>query len=130
MAGATRVGMAPDGGATATLAQLVGFRKAMDIVLTNRFVGAEEAERIGLVTRMVPDADLDAEVRATARRIADGAPRAQAATKRLMWNGLARGFDASLPDEARETSQLSGTHDALEGLAAVIEKRKPRFEGR
>ena len=58
------------------------------------------------------------------------APRAQSATKRLMWNGLARGFDACLPDEARETSQLSGTADSLEGLKAVIEKRKPVFEGR
>lgn len=130
MAGATRVGMAPDGGATATLARLVGFRRAMDIVLTNRFVEAEEAERIGLVTRVVPDEALDEAVRKLARQLADGAPRAQSATKRLMWNGLARGFDACLPDEARETSQLSGTADSLEGLKAVIEKRKPVFEGR
>lgn len=130
MAGGTRVGMAPDGGATATLTQMIGFRKAMDMVLTNRFVEADEAERIGLVTKVVPDADLDDAVMKMARMIARGAPIAQAATKRLMWNGISRGFDASLPDEAREVSALSGTQDSLEGLTAVIEKRHPVFVGK
>lgn len=130
MAGATRVGMAPDGGATAMLSRIVGFRKAMDIVLTNRFVGAEEAERIGLATRLVADEALDDAVLETARSIAAGAPRSQSATKRLMWAGIGRGFEASLPDEAREVAALSGTRDALEGLAAVIERRKPNFVGR
>jgi len=130
MAGATRVGMAPDGGATATLSRIVGFRKAMDLVLTNRFVDADEAERIGLVTRAVPDHALDEAVLETARQIAAGAPKSQSATKRLMWAGLGRGFEASLPDEAREVAALSGTEDAREGLAAVIERRKPRFIGR
>lgn len=127
MAGATRVGMAPDGGATATLSKIVGFRRAMDIVLTNRIVDAQEAERIGLVTRAVPDDQLDAVVLEYARMFAEGAPKAQSAAKRLMWNGLSRGFEAALPDEARETSSLSGTSDSLEGLNAVIEKRKPEF---
>ncbi|MCO5072279.1 MAG: enoyl-CoA hydratase-related protein [Rhizobiaceae bacterium] len=130
MAGATRVGMAPDGGATATLSRIVGFRRAMEMVLTNRFVRADEAERIGLVTRVVDDEALDDEVATLARQIAAGAPRSQAATKRLMWAGLGRGFEASLSDEAREVSALSGTQDALEGLAAVIERRTPQFTGR
>ena len=129
MAGATRVGMAPDGGATAMLSRIVGFRKAMDLVLTNRFVEAEEAERIGLVTRVVSDDALDEAVLDTARQIAAGAPKSQSATKRLMWAGIGRGFEASLPDEAREVAALSGTRDALEGLAAVIERRKPNFVG-
>jgi len=129
MAGATRVGMSPDGGATATLSKIVGFRRAMDLVLTNRIVKADEAERIGLVTRAVPDDQLDDEVLALARMLAAGAPKAQSATKRLMWNGLGRGFEAALPDEARETASLSGTRDSLEGLSAVIEKRTPEFRG-
>jgi 2-(1,2-epoxy-1,2-dihydrophenyl)acetyl-CoA isomerase len=129
LAGATRVGMAPDAGATATLARILGFRRAMEIVLTNRMVEAEEAERIGLVTRAVRDEALDDEVWAMARLIAQGAPRAQAATKRLMWNGLGRGFEASLPDEAREVAALSGTRDSIEGLRAVVERRKPVFTG-
>lgn len=130
MAGGTRVGMAPDAGATATLSRIVGFRRAMDLVLTNRFVGAEEALQIGLITRMTEDEDLDAEVLALARQIADGAPQAQSATKRLMWNGIGRGFEASLPDEAREVARLSGTADSLEGLNAVIARRAPQFTGR
>ncbi len=130
MAGATRVGMAPDGGATAMLSRIVGFRRAMDLVLTNRFVEAEEAERIGLVTRVVADEALDEAVLETARQIAAGAPKSQSATKRLMWAGIGRGFEASLPDEAREVASLSGTRDALEGLSAVIERRNPNFVGR
>ncbi|WP_372026386.1 enoyl-CoA hydratase/isomerase family protein [Tistrella mobilis] len=129
MAGGTRVGMAPDAGATSTLSKIVGFRRAMDMVLTNRFVDAEEALRIGLVTSVVPDDGLDAEVLRYARMVAAGAPKSQAATKRLMWNGMGRGFEASLPDEAREVAALSGTGDALEGLRAVIERRAPRFTG-
>ena len=92
-------------------------------------VDAEEALRIGLVTSVVPDDGLDAEVLRYARMVAAGAPKSQAATKRLMWNGMGRGFEASLPDEAREVAALSGTGDALEGLRAVIERRAPRFTG-
>ena len=129
MAGATRVGMAPDGGATAMLSRIVGFRRAMEIVLTNRFIEADEAERIGLVTKVVPDEELDEAVLKMARTLAAGAPKSQAATKRLMWQGAGRGFEASLSDEAREVSTLSGTADSLEGLNAVIERRKPKFTG-
>lgn len=129
LAGATRVGMAPDGGATATLAKMIGFRRAMELVLTNRIVEAGEAERIGLVTRAVPDGQLDEEVMTLARQLAAGAPAAQSATKRLMWNGLSRGFEAALPDEAREVARLSGTRDSMEGLNAVLEKRAPVFRG-
>ncbi|MEC7258234.1 MAG: enoyl-CoA hydratase-related protein, partial [Pseudomonadota bacterium] len=129
MGGATRVGMAPDGGATATLSKIVGFRKAMELVLTNRIVDAAEAERIGLVTRTVPDDQLDAEVLAIAQQLAAGAPAAHSATKRMMWNGLARGFESALADEAREVARLSGTKDAMEGLRAVLDKRAPVFRG-
>lgn len=127
MAGATRVGMAPDGGASVVLPRLVGFRRAMDIVLSNRVVEAGEAVEIGLVTRVVADELLAAEARKTARTLASGAPLAQAAAKRLLWNSV--GMEACLPEEARTVSTLSATADAREGLAAVIERRKPSFSG-
>ena len=111
------------------LSRIVGFRRAMEIVLTNRFIEADEAERIGLVTKVVPDEELDEAVLKMARTLAAGAPKSQAATKRLMWQGAGRGFEASLSDEAREVSTLSGTADSLEGLNAVIERRKPKFTG-
>lgn len=127
MAGATRVGMAPDGGASVILPRLVGFRRATEIFLSNRVVPASEAEQIGLITKSVPDATLAEEARKAARFYAEGAPLALAATKRLLWNGL--GVEACLPEEARTVSTLSATADSREGLAAVIEKRKPVFRG-
>lgn len=128
MAGATRVGMAPDGGASVVLPHLVGFRRASEIILSNRAVKAEEAERIGLITRMVPDADLASEAAKAAATFAQGAPLAQSAAKRLLWNAL--DVERCLPEEARTVSTLSATADSREGLAAVIEKRTPRFIGK
>lgn len=129
LAGATRVAMAPDAGASVTLARLVGLRKAMEILLTNPTLTAEEARDLGIVNRVVPDAELQAAALAQARELAEGAPLAQAATKRLLWNGFASTVEACLPEEARTVTELSGTADAREGLAAVLERRKPRFTG-
>jgi 2-(1,2-epoxy-1,2-dihydrophenyl)acetyl-CoA isomerase len=129
LAGATRVGMAPDAGLSVTLAQLVGFRKAMEILLGNQPITAPDALAMGLVNRVVPDADLTNAALAWARTLAAGAPQAQAATKRLLWNGLGIGVDAAMPEESRTVAALSGTADSREGLAAVIEKRAPNFSG-
>jgi 2-(1,2-epoxy-1,2-dihydrophenyl)acetyl-CoA isomerase len=128
MAGATRVGMAPDGGASVILPHLVGLRRATEIFLSNRIVPAREACDIGLITRCVPDADLAAEARKAAELYATGAPLANAATKRLLWNAI--GVEAALPEEARTVSSLSASADSREGLAAVIDKRTPVFQGR
>jgi 2-(1,2-epoxy-1,2-dihydrophenyl)acetyl-CoA isomerase len=130
MSGATRVGMAPDAGSSVTLPQIVGVRKAMEIFLTNPTLTAAEALGIGLITRVVPDADLLDEALAVARALAAGAPKAQAATKRLVWSGIGARVEAQLPEEARTVAELSGTADAREGLAAVIERRPPAFGGR
>jgi 2-(1,2-epoxy-1,2-dihydrophenyl)acetyl-CoA isomerase len=129
MSGATRVGMAPDAGSSVTLAQIVGVRKAMEIFLTNPTLTAADALEIGLITRVVPDADLLDEALDLARELAAGAPRAQAATKRLVWSGIGGRVEAQLPEEARTVAELSGTADAREGLAAVIERRRPTFTG-
>lgn len=128
MAGATRVGMAPDAGASVILPHLVGFRRAAEIMLSNRVVSAEEAQSIGLITKCVPDDALTEEAGKAARFYAAGAPLAMAATKRLLWNAL--DVERALPEEARTVSELSFTADSREGLAAVIEKRKPVFTGR
>jgi len=130
LAGATRVGMAPDAGVSVTLPRLVGLRKAAEIILTNPIITAEEAKALGIVNRIVADEDLAGAADAWAREIAAGAPKANAAAKRMLWAGLGTGVDACLTEEARTVSELSGTADAREGLAAVIEKRKPVFTGR
>jgi len=130
MSGAVRVGMAPDAGVSVTLSQLVGLRKAMEILLTNPTLSAGEALEIGLLTKVVPDDALEAEALALARALAAGAPKALAATKRLVWNGVGAPLEARLPEEARTVAELSGTADSREGLAAVIERREPVFRGR
>lgn len=129
LAGATRVAMAPDAGVSVTLPRLVGLRKATEILLTNPVIGAAEALQLGLVTRIVPDAELAGAARSLAQELAQGAPLALAATKRLLRSGMALGMEACLSEEARTVSELSGTADAREGLAAVIERRKPVFTG-
>jgi 2-(1,2-epoxy-1,2-dihydrophenyl)acetyl-CoA isomerase len=130
MSGAARAGMAPDAGSSVTLPQLVGVRKALEIFLLNPTLTAAEALDIGLITRVVPDDDLHAEALALARTLAAGAPMALGATKRLVWSGLGGRVEAQLPEEARTVSELSGTADSREGLAAVIERRRPIFTGR
>ena len=80
--------MAPDAGVSVTLPQLVGLRKATEILLTNPVINATEALNLGIVTRVVPDDEL-ADVSLTlARELAAGAPKALAATKRLLWSGI------------------------------------------
>ena len=130
MSGAVRVGMAPDAGVSVTLTQLVGFRKATEILLTNPTLDAAEALRIGLLTKVVDDDAVQAEALDYARQFVDTAPRAIGATKRLLWGGVGATLNDRLPEEARTVSALSGTADSLEGLAAVIERRSPKFVGR
>lgn len=130
LAGATRVGMAPDAGASVVLPRLIGLKRAMEVLLTNRVLDAEEAAALGLINRVVPESALGDETEAFCARLAAGAPLAMAATKRLLWNGVGLSVEACLPEEARTVSELSSTADAREGLAAVIGKRKPVFDGK
>lgn len=127
--GAVRVGMAPDGGSSVTLTQLVGLRQALRILLTNPTLTAEEAANIGLITEVVDDELLAGRADEVARQLVGLPTLALSATKRLVWNGLGAPVEARLSEESRTVSELSGTADALEGLRAVIERRAPRFTG-
>jgi 2-(1,2-epoxy-1,2-dihydrophenyl)acetyl-CoA isomerase len=102
----------------------------MSILLTNPVISAPEALAMGIVTTVVPDAELAEASLAMARELAAGAPKALAATKRLVWAGTGTSIEQCLSEEARTVSELSGMADAREGLAAVIERRKPIFTGR
>src|SRR3954463_5106979 len=130
LAGATRVGVGPGAGVSVPLPLLVGLRKALDIIMTNPVLTAAEALEIGLITRVVPDGELEAQSLALARSLAGGATRALGAAKRLVWSGLGARVEAQLPEEARTVAELSGSADALEGLAPAIERRAPVFGGR
>ena len=127
--GAVRVGMAPDGGSSVTLAQLVGLRQALRILLTNPTLTATEALEIGLITEVVDDDELLSRAEQLATELAAMPAQALSATKRLVWSGIGSSVEQRLAEEARTVSELSGTADALEGLRAVIERRKPKFTG-
>jgi 2-(1,2-epoxy-1,2-dihydrophenyl)acetyl-CoA isomerase len=128
--GAVRVGMAPDGGSSVTLAQLVGLRHALRILLTNPTLTAAEALEIGLVTEVVSDDELLTRATEIATSLTELPTQALSATKRLVWSGVGAAVEQRLAEEARTVSELSGTADALEGLRAVIERRQPKFTGR
>jgi len=123
------VGMAPDGGTSVVLPRLIGLRRATEMLLSNRTVGAPEALEMGLITKLAPDETLSQHCLALARTMAAGAPKAMAATKRLLWNGVGLSVEACLPEEARTVAELSASFDSHEGLRAVIEKRSPQFTG-
>lgn len=129
LAGATRVAMAPDAGLSVTLPRLVGPRKAADMLLMNPVVKASEALQLGLVNQLVADEQLLEVALGYARRMAQGAPRALASTKRLLWSGVGLGVDAAMPEESRTVAQLCRTADVQEGLSAVVQKRPAQFTG-
>ena len=124
-----RVGLVPDSGATWFLPRLVGATRAAELALLNDPVSAADAIRLGLVGRVVPAADLDTEARSVAARLAAGAPKAIALTKRALNAAWERDLDATLEYEAYLQDMAGRTKDHAEGLAAFMEKRSPRFTG-
>jgi 2-(1,2-epoxy-1,2-dihydrophenyl)acetyl-CoA isomerase len=124
-----RVGLVPDSGATWLLPRLIGGAKAAELALTNEALTASDAERLGLVARVVPADQVLPEAQALAGRLAAGAPRALALTKRaLEWSWTAS-LDQQLETEADLQGEAGATADHAEGIAAFLERRPPRFTG-
>ena len=124
-----RVGLVPDSGATWFLPRLVGAARAAELALLNDPVGAEDALRIGLVSRVVAADQLGAESSAIAARLAAGAPTAIALTKRALDVAWDHDLDAALEYEAHLQELAGRTKDHVEGMAAFMDKRPPRFSG-
>ena len=124
-----RVGLVPDSGATWFLPRLVGGSKAAELALTNAPLTAAAAERLGLVGRVVPAAELQAAAGEIAARLAVSAPRALALTKRALRRALESSLEETLEYEADLQGVAGRTRDHAEGIAAFIEKRQPKFEG-
>jgi len=122
------LGVIPGSGGTQRLARFVGKAKAMDMVLTGRMMDAAEAERSGLVSRVVPADQLVAEALKVATKIAEMSRPSVLAAK----EAVNRAFETTLAEgvrfERRLFHSLFATEDQKEGMAAFVEKRKPRFK--
>jgi 2-(1,2-epoxy-1,2-dihydrophenyl)acetyl-CoA isomerase len=124
-----RRALVPDGGGAYLLPRLVGPQKAKELMFFGDFVSADDAERLGLVNKVVPDDELETEARAWAERLAAGPTRALSLTKWLVNRSLESSRAEAFGDEAIAQDLNMGTHDAQEGVQSFVERRDPEFRG-
>lgn len=123
------IGLPADGGMTYLLPRIVGTRKAAELLLLGDRFGAAEAQSLGLVTRVVEAALLDAECGALVARLKSGPRHAYGEIKRLLAASATLQLAAQLESEAEAFARCGATHDFVEGVNAFLEKRKPGFSG-
>lgn len=124
----TAAGLTPDGGSTFLLPRIVGLRRAQELILENRRLGADEAVEWGVATRAVGDAALMREARAAAARLAQGPTGAFGGAKRLLAESLGA-FESQMERETEAIAARGESQDGQEGIRAFIEKRRPNFTG-
>jgi len=125
-----KLGVTPGMGGSQRLTRAIGKAKAMEMCLTGRMMGAEEAERSGLIARVVPAADLIDEAMKAAAAIAAMPPLAAIATKEMVGAAFETGLAQGIVFERRLFHGLFGTEDQKEGMAAFVEKRAGKWKGR
>ncbi|MEO8363219.1 MAG: enoyl-CoA hydratase [Ilumatobacteraceae bacterium] len=123
-------GLSIDFGGSWTLPRRVGLHRAKELAFFADIINSAEAEQLGLVNRVLPDAELDAFVDEWANRLAVGPPIALAQTKRLLDQSANVTLEQALDDEGAAQTINFGTKDTLEAILAFTEKREPRFIGR
>jgi enoyl-CoA hydratase len=125
-----KLGVTPGMGGSQRLTRAIGKAKAMEMCLTGRMMGAQEAERSGLVARVVPAADLVEETLKTAEAIAGMGPLAAIATKEMVNAAFEMNLTQGIVFERRLFHGLFGTEDQKEGMSAFVAKRKADWTGR
>lgn len=124
-----KLGVHPGMAATWTLPRLVGSAQAAELLFTGRLIDGSEALRIGLASRALPAAEVLVAAQETAREIAANAPIAVRAIKRALTRSETSSLEDQLQFEATEQARTFETADAREGIAAIRERRTPRFAG-
>lgn len=124
------IGLVPDGGASAFVTARIGAARAAEMAMLGERVPAERALEWGLVNRVIPDEDWDAEVGALAQRLAGGPTRSYAGAKRQLNAWAYERLDEQLELEAAIQQEMARTGDFVEGVSAFLEKRPAAFAGR
>lgn len=126
----TKLGLIPGWGGTQRLTRLVGVGRAIELILTGDPIRAEEAHRIGLVNRVVPEGEALQEALRLAKRLASQSRLALAQALDAIYTGLDVGLERGLEYEVERFSEMADTEDMHEGLRAFLEKRRPQFRDR
>ena len=123
----TKAGLSPDGGSSYYLPRLIGVRRTQELMITNRVLGAAEALGWGLVTDVVPDADLPERLEKLAGQVAAGARGSNSSVKKLLLTTYGAGIEEQLEYESRHIAANASSPDGREGIAAFLGKRAPEF---
>jgi enoyl-CoA hydratase/carnithine racemase len=124
------LGVLPGNGGTQRLPRLIGWSRALDLMVTGRTVGPTEALELGIVNAVFPAGELHEQTLEYAGRLAAGATKAIGNIKLAVHEGLAGSLDEGLERERELVEELFSSEDGREGIAAFAEKRKPAFTGR
>jgi 2-(1,2-epoxy-1,2-dihydrophenyl)acetyl-CoA isomerase len=124
------IGLVPDGGSSLFVPTRVGFARATEMAMLGERIAAPQALEWGLINRVVPDEDFEAEAHALLERLATGPTRSFAGTKRQLNNWLYARMEEQLALEADVQQEMAGSTDFTEGVVAFVEKRQATFEGR
>lgn len=125
----TRVGLTPDGSSTYYLPRLIGTRRALELMLTNRVLSSQEALAWGLVNRVVADDQLAQESEGLARQLATGPTLAFGGVKQLLLSSANESLETQMEHEARAIADTARSSDAREGIEAFFAKRRAKFNG-
>ncbi|MCB9617772.1 MAG: enoyl-CoA hydratase/isomerase family protein [Sandaracinus sp.] len=126
----TGAGLSPDGSSSYFLPRIVGQRRTIELMMTNRVLNSELALEWGLVNQVVPADELESASEKLARQLATGPTESFGVVKRLLINSAYDSLESQMEHETRGIAASSRTTDGQEGIAAFLEKRKPSFTGR